>query len=192
MLTLLVAVSAAVGAIPAPAMPSLSACAWSKAPAPVHREFLAAYAKDIGGGMAVLAAHDKDLQAGVTRCLGRSDAPQLWSQGALGSQAIQDGASTELAAKHRIVRADLDAAWLAAPAAARDCTRANASKVFFPTPQGACPDPQASRWFLQRFSIPATDRASATQLLYYFNAKAQSEWANGLLAHLQATPAKPN
>ena len=175
---------------PVPPGASLSAYAWGKAPAALHRDFLTAFNKDMGSGMELLAQHDAQLQVGMKACLPQRVIPELWSQGALASQAIQEGASAGLATSRGVTRGQLDAAWIAAPAAARDCTRANASKVFFSPPRGACADLSAPTWFIKHFSVPEADSADATRLLYYFNAKAQSEWVDGLLLHLQATPAK--
>ena len=161
----------------------VGACAWAKAARPEHEAFRAAYHQSIQAGMAQLSSADGQLQAFVKECTYGTDMPKLWVQGAVGSQAIQDGAAEELAATLKIPRSSLDAAWTQAPADARQCTRANAAKAFGINDQ-QCPDPKAPGWFLQRLGIsPATHREDAVQALYYFNAKAQDEWAEGLIAH---------
>ena len=168
----------------------VGACAWAKAAGPEHEAFRAAYHQSIQVGMAQLSSADGQLQAYVKECAHAADLPKLWVQGAVGSQAIQDGAAGELAPTLKLPRSSLDAAWTQAPADARQCTRANAAEAFGINDQ-QCPDPKAPGWFLQRLGIsPATDREDAVQALYYFNAKAQDEWAEGLIVHLRGA-AKP-
>ena len=163
----------------------VGACAWAKAGGPEHEAFRAAYHQSIQVGMAQLSSADWQLRAYVKECAQGADPPKLWVQGAVGSQAIQDGAAEELAATLKISRSSLDAAWTQAPADARQCTRANAAKAFGINDQ-QCPDAKAPTWFLQRLGIsPATDRADAVQALYYFNAKAQDEWAEGFIARFR-------
>lgn len=73
---------------------------------------------------------------------------------------------------------------------ARTCTRANAAKVFA-VAAAPCTQPRAPRWFLTRLNIsPARDRRLAEFALYYFNAKAQAEWAESLLRRFVAEPRK--
>jgi len=161
----------------------VGACAWAKMPAAEHAAFLSAYATGMDNGMAYLSAHDEELRGFVAACAHRSDVPALWSQGAVGSQAIQAGAADALLSGKSIPRAQLDAAWASDPAAARDCTRKSAGKPF-DIDQGSCPDPQAPLWFIQALKLPttATDHTAASQALIYFNAKAQNEWADALIA----------
>lgn len=74
----------------------------------------------------------------------------------------------------------------APPEAARACTRANAAKMFGIGKQ-VCPDPTAPMKFLEILGIsPMANRAAATHALYYFNARAQSAWADYLINRLKS------
>ena len=153
--------------------------AWAKAAGSEREAFLTAYQQRIQSGMAQLSSADTQLERFVAQCADRNDLPRLWAQEVVASVAIQDGAATTLLASLKVPRAALDAAWVEAPAAPRDCARANAAKVFGVTGP-TCPDVGAPVWFLQHLGISlATDCANATQVLYYFNAKAQQEWGGG-------------
>ena len=165
-------------------------CAWSGAPAPVHSEFEGAYKNGMGQAMAVLARQSGTLEASFDRCLARADVPKRWQQGAIGSAAIQSGAAAELLSAKGIDRHALDVAWDQAPTPSRDCVRANAQKPFGLT-QATCSDERAPLWFLQRFRLsPQSDRRSAEQLLIFYDAKAQGEWADALIAKFESQPRK--
>jgi hypothetical protein len=167
----------------------IGACSWAKAAGGERAAFLAAYQQNLGAGTTQLGSVNDQLHRYAAECARRTDLPAPWVEGAIASVAIQDGAATALNATLKIARPALDAAWTEAPAAARDCARANAAKSFGINDL-TCPDPKAPLWFLQRFGIaPATDRADATQALYYFNAKAQEEWAESLIARFMQKPA---
>ena len=160
----------------------LGACAWSQLPGDLRQAYLGAHHRNMNDGMEVLSKQDDAVLAAVAACAGRSDIPASWAQAAVASQAIQNGAANELTGALGISAATLDAAWEKAPPAAIQCFRANAAKVFGKTDE-ACPDPKAPLWFLQALKIsPTSSRPAAEQALYYFNAKAQEQWADALIA----------
>ena len=162
----------------------LGACAWDGTPEADRQAYLAAFNQ--GAGDPWLQAHDAQLRRQVADCAGRSDIPALWARALMGSQAIKAGAASALAASG-VTREQLDALWTQAPAAARDCTRANSAKVFG-IAGPACPDVSAPIWFVQALHIQLKplDRPRAAQALYYYNATAQTEWAEGLIAKMPA------
>lgn len=167
------------------AQPTVSACAWAKAPAEDRAAFLSAYASSMQTAAAFLSGRDDQLRAGVLQCANRADIPKLWARAAIGSQAIQQGAASQIASKGGPDRNQLDKSWQEAPATPRDCVRANAAKAFGLNP--TCPDPKAPLWFLQRLHISVeAQRPLAEQVLIYFNAKAQSEWADAFIAKFVA------
>jgi hypothetical protein len=168
---------------------TVGGCAWSRVAAQDRQAFLSAYHAGMQSGMAALKAQDPQLEGYLSDCAQRSDVPALWAQVAIGSQAIQDGAASELLAAH-ITRAQLDDAWRDAPAASRECARANAAKAFGLDGQ-VCPDPKASLWFLQELRLsPQADRTASVQVLYYIAAKGQEDLDEALIAKFKAT-AKP-
>ncbi len=163
--------------------PQLGDCVWAQIPASLREEFLKAYGQDSRLGMGVLQKHDTAIEPLVDGCVGRTDVPKRWTRGAVGAQAIQNGAVNELAA-YGITADMLDASWRAAPAAALDCVAANAAKAFGIMDR-KCPAPGADLALLQplKISLPA-NRAAAAHALYYFNARAQEEWAEALIAKI--------
>ncbi len=169
---------------------SIGSCAWAMVPIDDRQQFLTGYKESMNGGMAVLSSKDVELRGFVTACSKRDDVPRSWQQAVIASQAIQYGAAADLMSARDIPRAQLDAAWQAAPDAARQCFRANAAKVFGIKDQ-TCPDPKAPGWFLQSLKMSLqTETPEANQALYYFNAKAQSEWAEALIAKFLTLPPK--
>lgn len=165
-------------------------CAWSGAPTQVRSEFEGAYKNGMDQATAVLARQSRTLEASFDRCLARADVPKRWQQGAIGSAAIQSGAAAELLSAKGIDRHALDVAWDQAPAPSRECVRANAQKPFG-LAQATCSDERAPLWFLQRFRLsPQSDRHSAEQLLIYYNARAQGEWADALIGRFESQSPK--
>jgi hypothetical protein len=173
--------------LPAAAQPvapgDLGGCVWTRMGATFQDEFLAAYRQDMRSGMDVLQKNDAAIAPNIESCAGRSDIPRLWSRGAVGSQAIQNGAMAQLLT-HSITAAMLDATWRSAPPAAMDCVAANAAKTFGIMDR-KCPDPAAGLALLAMLKIsPQADRDAAAQALTYFNARAQEQWAEALMAKM--------
>ena len=170
---------------------SAGARAWSHAPPSVQTDYQAAYRQGQEQGSAVLNGADASLSAAFGRCVGRTEVPAPWVRAAVGSSAIQGAAAAILLESKHLDRAALDSAWKEAPEVVRECTRANAQKVFGLT-QATCADPKAPIWFVQRFSVsPQTERPVAEQLLFYYNAKAQDEWAEALIGKFVAQRPAP-
>ena len=168
---------------------TLGACAWSHVQPADKQAFLTAYRTGMDAGVQTLQAEDARLHAAVVECTHRDDVPGLWAQALVGSQALQAGAADLLLSGRAISRDALDVAWRGAPEPARQCTLANAAKLF-DVEQG-CKDPSAPNAFLTELKLsPAADRALTTQALYYFNAKAQSIWAEALISKFLAEPIK--
>jgi hypothetical protein len=191
---MLLAASAAVAQTPPPAAPvaaqdRYSACVWNKVSSADRQSFLNAYRTDMQQGMAVLTRMDAASRRDFAACTGRSDAPSMWVSAAIASEAIQYGAAEHLSAARKITRAQLDAAWAAAPAASRTCVIAQAAKPFGlnATP---CPDKAAPLWFTAHFKVANTDRADTSQVLFYYVAKAQSGWTQGLVQQFLRTAPK--
>lgn len=165
--------------------PTDGACAWLRLPEATRQEYVAAFQSSVQYGSSVLQKHDPEIRAAFNGCAGRNDVPTLWAVGAVTSQAIQAGAAEALTAGGHSVES-LDAAWAQAPDAARACTRAHAAKTFGITDE-ACPDRHAILTLLESVGVtPRSDRRAAMNALYYFNAKAQSEWAAALIAKFKA------
>lgn len=160
----------------------LGACAWSQLSADLRQAYLTAHHRNMNDGMEALSKQDDAVLAAVAACAGRNDIPAPWAQAAVASKAIQNGAANELSGALGLSAPTLDAAWEKAPPDTIQCFRANAAKVFGKTDE-ACPDPKAPLWFLQALKIsPTSNRPAAEQALYYFNAKAQEQWAEALIA----------
>jgi hypothetical protein len=169
----------------------VGACAWSQLPAEDHRAVFQGYHAGMRSGMSELAKRDAQVRAGVAVCVRQVAVPKNWAQAVVASEVIQEGAAMESASVGGPNRRQLDAAWREAPAPSRECFRANASRVFG-IQGGSCPDPKAPGWFLQRFNIsPTSQRALASQVLIFSNAKAQSEWAEALISRFAEQNAKP-
>jgi hypothetical protein len=191
---ILLAASASVAQTPPPAAPvapqaRYSACVWNKVSGADRQSFLNAYRADMQKGMAVLTKLDAASRRDFAACVGRSDAPSMLVSAAVASEAIQYGAADHLSASRQITRAQLDAAWAAAPAAARTCVIAQAAKPFGlnATP---CPDNAAPLWFTAHFKVADSDRTDASQVLFYYVAKAQSGWTQGLVQQFLRTAPK--
>jgi hypothetical protein len=164
----------------------LGGCVWSRLPPETRQEFLSAYRGSIQEGMKALGKHDAVIGAAIAPCAGRSDIPARLGKSAAASQAIQNGAANELAA-HGITAAMLEATWQKATPEDTQCVRANAAKIFG-IPDQACPNPAADLVLLKSLNLSLqANRAAASQALFYFNAKAQEEWAEALMAKLRET-----
>ena len=176
---------------PAPPAPSFGPCAWARLHPADQDSLLSAYDTSPQSAMAMLGTEDAQVQVLVASCTHRTDVPPLWASGLMASQVIQNGAAAALLSARHLTRAALDAAWTHAPDDARQCVRANASKTFGVN-SPPCPDPKAPLELLQALNISiATDRPIAAQALYYFNAKAQGEWGDALIAKLLTEPPRP-
>lgn len=174
----------AVGAQAQPVKPEpLGRCVWAKTPVAVQTEFLTAYRSDMQSAMRVLQRHDAAAVELAKDCSDKSNIPALWSRGAIGAHAIQQGAIQELSSR-AITPEQLEKVWRSAPSAALDCVAANAAKAFGIMDR-KCPDPNAHVAFFEMLKIsPQQDRAAAAQALIYLNARAQEEWAEVLMAKL--------
>ncbi|WP_312785397.1 hypothetical protein [Brevundimonas sp.] len=176
------------GAREARAEASLSECVWSRLPAADQAQILTAYGRGMNSGMNALNHRDLKVMAAAPACAGRDDLPILWVRAAVAAHVIQTGASASVLSEMGLDRARLDAAWDAAPLEARNCTLANAAKVFGidgPT----CADRRAPRAFAESLGLTQSvraDRKAAEQTLIYMNAKAQEQIALTLIARMPA------
>lgn len=170
--------------------PSLGACVWNGLPEQVRRDFITAYRAGGPASTDKLEAVDGQITSQTAVCAGRNDIPKLWRIGLAGSPAIQAGALAKLEPSD-IDRDRLLAAWKAAPASARDCTRANAAKVYG-LKGPACTDPAAPLAFLPLVGIPdlKARRAEGLEVLFFLNALAQQEWAEALVANMPEPPSR--
>jgi hypothetical protein len=199
-LLLLAALAAATPALaqtPVPAAPvtaaqSYGACVWAKVPAADRQAFLKAYRSGMVQGMQALSKIDAATQRDFAACIGgRKDAPPLYAQAAVASEAIRYGAADILNANQHITRAQLDQGWRSAPPAPRNCVIAQAATPF-KLNVNKCADASAALWFVSNLKIPATAKGDAQQVLYYYTAQAQAGWVQGLTQKLVQSPAKPS
>lgn len=187
-LGLAVTLAASAGSSP---NPDIGGCAWGALPKSDRAAVLEAYKLETEAGMVALRERDGAVRKAVERCAGIKDIPRLWAAGAVASVAIQEGVSQQLSASG-ISRSALERAWIEAPEAARQCTRANAAKAFGLTNE-PCPDRAAPAAFIRTLGVdPVANRATAMQIVFFMNARAQEMWANGLIMRLveQGPPAR--
>lgn len=164
------------------------ACVWRMMAESDRQAYLRAYRTDPRGSTAVLSKNDGVLQKSFAACVGRSDVPALLSQGAIASQAMQEGAAAEVAAHYRISRDRLEAAWREAPPQTLACFRAAGAKPFG-VEQPPCPDPKAPFWFADKFGLsPSVDTRGAAHVTIYYVAKAQGMWAQAAIERFTAEP----
>jgi hypothetical protein len=177
---LLIALAATAALAGAAQAEPLAACIWARLSPAEQTRVLAAYEKDMGSGAAALERLDRKLQATAAVCAKRNDISADWVQTIAGSDAVQIYAAEALAVR-RLDRQKLDAAWAAAPADMAACVRANGRLAFYSNGLG-CSNTAASTWLLKRLGLDPAQQPAARQALYYFNAKAISEWGDKLVA----------
>ncbi|WP_312066202.1 hypothetical protein [Brevundimonas sp.] len=174
------------GAREARAEATLSDCVWSHLSATEQSQILNAYGRGVTSGMNALNHRDLKVMAAAPACAGRADLPAMWVRSAVAAHVIQTGASASVLSEKGLDRARLDAAWDAAPLEARNCTLANAAKVFG-IDGPACADRRAPRAFAESLGLTHSvraDRKAAEQTLIYMNAKAQEQIALTLIARM--------
>lgn len=182
---------------------TLGACVWSHVSGEDRAAILAGYHQASVDGIdphlrdvaQIIDARDETLHQAFTACDSAPNISKFLYQSVLSTQAIQAGAAAELEATHlvlrpRISRAGLDGAWAEAPAESRQCVRASAGKSFGVTDL-TCPDTKATSWFLRKFGLNPyiqSDRQVAEQILIFYHAKAQEEFAEAAIARIEKTP----
>jgi hypothetical protein len=171
----------------AAASPSPGDCLWNALPDADRAEVLTAYGRDMSAATKALGARDKAIQAAATACVGRAGAPRLFVQFATTSAMIR-AASAQRLAPAGLTSEGLRAIWNDADPQARACFRVNAARVYGPMAEKllngeTCPDQKAAQKVLTATRLDlARDSAQAAQALIHFNAIAQGEQADGLLA----------
>lgn len=186
-----------------PVRQSVAACAWSHVTEADRQTILGAYHEASADGIEAhmgdftrtLVSYDEGLSQAFAACDSNPDVPKMLAQEAMAVQALQAGAAAELEAarlvlRPHITRAGLDDAWAEAPAAAVQCIRADAGKSFG-LKDLPCPDPKATFWFLRKFGLNPyvqSDKPVAAQILIFYHAKAQDEYIEAMLAHLDEVP----
>lgn len=163
---------------------TLGDCVWSRLPAADQQQILSAYERSVSSGMNALNHRDLKVMAAAPECAGRADLPAMWVRSAVAAHVIQTGAAATILSEKGLDRAQLDTAWQAAPIEARNCTLANAAKVFG-IDGPACNDRRAPRAFAESLGLTHSvraDRKAAEQVLIYMNAKAQEQIALTLIA----------
>ncbi|KSB90992.1 hypothetical protein AS593_12635 [Caulobacter vibrioides] len=167
--------------------PSPGDCLWNTLPEADRTEVLTAYGRDMNSATKALAAHDKAIQAAAAACVGRAGAPRLFIQFATTSAMIR-AASAQRLAPAGLTSDGLRTLWNDADPAARACFRVNAARVYGPMAEKllngeTCPDQKAAQTVLTSARLDlAKDTAQAAQALIHFNAIAQGEQADALLA----------
>lgn len=177
------------GAREARADTSLGDCVWSRLTPAEQSQILNAYGRGVTSGMNALNHRDLKVMAAAPECAGRADLPAMWVRSAVAAHVIQMGAAASVLSEKGLDRARLDAAWDAAPAEARNCTLANAAKVFG-IDGPACADRRAPQAFASSLGLTyavRADRKAAEQTLIYMNAKAQEQIALTLIARRPQT-----
>ena len=183
-----------------PVTQTLGTCAWSHVPAADRAAILGDYHQASVEGILAhmpdfsrgLEARDEILHQAFLACDSRPDIPRHLYSSLLAAQAIQSGAAAELDAAHltfrpHISRDKLDDAWSEAPEASRQCVRAHVGKDFGVTDL-TCPDLKPTFWFLRKFGLNPyikSDQPVAAQILIFYAAKAQDEFAVAAIAHME-------
>lgn len=165
---------------------TLGACVWSRLPVGDQQQILTAYGRGVTSGMNALNHRDLKVMRAAPDCAGRSDLPAMWVRSAVAAHVIQAGAAATVLSEKGLDRDRLDAAWDAAPAEARNCTLANAAKVFG-IDGPACADRRAPQAFAESLGLTHSiraDRKASEQALIYMNAKAQEQIALTLIARM--------
>ena len=163
---------------------TVGACAWSRLPPADQQAVLTAYSVNMTAAMNALFTRDAQLRAAGAECAGRADVPILQMQGAIAAHVIQLGAAESVRSSAGLDRDRLDLAWSSAPAQARDCALANASRPFR-VAGPRCRDRRASQGFVTALGLDPSDparRAASEQVLIYMNAKAQEQIAGRLIS----------
>ena len=169
----------------APASPG--ECLWNALPQDARAETLAAYDRDMNAATKALAGPDQAIQASAPACVGREGAPKLWIQFATTSAMIR-AASARRLAPAGLTPSGLQVIWRDADPAARACFRVNSARVYGPMAEKllngqTCPDKKAATSVLTAAGLDlAKDTPTAAQALIHFNAIAQGEQADALLA----------
>ncbi|MDG2530857.1 hypothetical protein [Caulobacter endophyticus] len=161
-------------------------CLWNSLSETDRTEVLTAYDRNMNSATKALAAHDKAVQAAAAACVGKEGAPPIWIQYATSSAMIRAASARRLAPKG-LTPENLRAIWNAADPAVRTCFRANAARVYGPMADKlmkgeTCPDKSIAERVVTAARIDMTDRPNAAQALIHFNAIAQADLAEGLLA----------
>ncbi|PVM94157.1 hypothetical protein DDF67_00370 [Caulobacter endophyticus] len=169
------------------ARPSPGDCLWNALPEADRAEVLTAYGRDMNSATKALASRNKAIQAAAAACVGREGAPRLFVQFATTSAMIR-AASAQRLAPAGLTSDGLRTLWNQADPAARACFRVNAARVYGPMAEKllngeTCPDQKAAQTVLAAARLDlAKDTAQAAQALIHFNAIAQGEQADALLA----------
>ena len=167
---------------------TLGACVWSHLPAASQTRILTAYERGMRSATDALQQQDLRIMGAAPDCAGRADLPALWVRSAVAAHVIQTGAAAAIMSEKNLDRARLDATWAGASDDARNCTLANAAKVFGidgPT----CTDRRAPETFVSELGLKLSvraDRRASQQALIYMNAKAQELIALGLISHMRS------
>jgi hypothetical protein len=178
----------------APASPG--DCLWNALSDADRAEVLKAYGRNMNAATKALAEHDTTIQAAATACVGRAGAPRLFIQGATASAMIR-AASAERLAPEGLTADRLRAAWNTADPTARACFRVNAARVYGPMAETllngqTCPDQKAAQGVLTAVGLDlGKNTAASAQALIHFNAIAQGEQSDALLAAFVRYGPKP-
>lgn len=162
-------------------------CLWNALPQADRTEVLTAYGQGMNAATKALAGHDKTIQAAANACVGREGAHRLFVQFAVTSAMIR-AASAERLAPSGLTPAGLRTIWNQADPGARACFRVNAARVYGPMAEKllngeTCPDQKAAEGVLTAAGLElAKEPAMAAQALIHFNAIAQGEQTDALLA----------
>lgn len=190
----------ALGAVGAHAQTSragadIAGCAWRHVPEADKAAILAAYHQagasgiegHVDGATAAMTPHEAALKAAYAQCDATPGVPADWIDGAMVAQAMQAGASAELADRRHIAADVLNAAWTQAPNDTRQCIMAYAGSGFAVAQQD-CDNLRALLWYPTQVGIdPAQDanRADADQVFVYMYAKGLEDWSQALIRHFE-------
>jgi hypothetical protein len=160
---------------------SIASCAWSKLPAEVRQDYLAAYA---GTGKTTTPPAQQTMlnTAAVAACAGMNDIPPTLVQIAVFSQALEHGSARKLESIAGISPGALEAAWAKAPPDAVQCNVAKAADLYGLSSE-PCADRKALFWFVRALNIssPSSNYPTVDQALTYFGAKGQAQLAEELI-----------
>ena len=161
----------------------LGVCAWERLPANERGPVIAAYQRDLRTGANTLKAFDSEIRAGAAACGATPGLPVFMVRTATIAEAMQVSMAQVLSSARGLDRPQLDAAWADASPGLKACFLNSAAKLYHLRPP-ACPDPRTTLLLVQNLGIPAIpgQRTAARAALVYFAGKAESEYANAIVA----------
>lgn len=161
--------------------PAFSDCVWAGLPAEARESTVAAIRKDLRNS-AALARHDAAVRVAARGCAGGRDVTPLLMQAAAASAAIRAATAETLLQTENLSADQLRERWRTAPEPAKACVRGNAGRAF--GQKGGCSAPERAVDLVESLGIdPRKEKPAFAAAAAWFNATAQSEWADAFVAY---------